>query len=119
MIYQYIIRDKARGGMLWKHHSWSYKKRRKCYDKNDRNGTIPGCIGIDDHPSIVDEKSRIGDCGIDTTIGKGHKGVLIVAVEQKSKKTFIRCAPDKQADLVAHEIIRMLRPLNGMYWQSQ
>jgi IS30 family transposase len=109
-IYQYILADKEAGGTLWRHLRWSRKKRRKRYGKQDRRGIIPDRVSIDQRPAVVDQKIRIGDWEIDTATGKRHKGILIVAVERKSKLTLIEWSPQKKADLVAAAIIRMLRP---------
>ena len=71
---------------------------------------MPGRVGIEKRPAIVDQKCRVGDWEIDTAIGKGHQGVLIVAVERKSKITLIGWSRHKKALLVTNEIIRLLRP---------
>ena len=109
-IYQYVLADQATGGTLWKHLRWSHKKRRKRYGKQDRRGVIPNRVSIDDRPDIVDQKCRIGDWEIDTAIGKRHQGVLIVAVERKSKLSVIGWSRYKKAKPVSKEIIRMLKP---------
>lgn len=109
-IYQYILEDKEAGGNLWRHLRWSRKKRHKRYGKQDRRGSIPDRVSIDERPGVVDRKIRIGDWEIDTAFGKRSKGVLIVAVERKSKLTLIEWTPTKKADRVAGAIIRMLRP---------
>lgn len=109
-IYQYVLADKENGGNLWLHLRWSHKKRRKRYGKQDRRGTIPGRVSIDERPAIVDQKIRIGDWEIDTATGKGRKGIIIAAVERKSKLTLMDWVPRKKADLVAKAIIRMLKP---------
>jgi len=109
-IYQYVLADKASGGDLWQHLRWSHKKRRKRYGKQDRRGVIPDRVSIEKRPVVVDQKIRIGDWEIDTATGRKHKGVIIVAVERKSKLTLIEWSPQKKADLVAGAIIRMLKP---------
>lgn len=109
-IYKHVLADKTGGGTLWKHLRWSAKKRRKRYGKQDRRGLIPDRVSISDRPQIVDSRSRIGDWEIDTAIGKGHQGVLIVAVERKSKLTLIGWSRYKKAGLVTKEIIKMFKP---------
>ena len=109
-IYQYVLSDQTNGGTLWKHLRWSRKERRKRYGKQDQRGFIPNRISIEERPAIVDEKSRIGDWEIDTAIGKRHQGVLVVAVERKSKLTVMGWSAYKKANLVSREIIRMLKP---------
>ena len=109
-IYQYILADQRKGGTLFKHLRRAHKTRRKRTGKQDRRGSIPGRISIDERPSIVDEKARVGDWEIDTAIGKNHQGALIIAVERKTKLTIIGHSPYKKADLVSKEIIQMLKP---------
>ncbi len=109
-IYQHVLADKTNAGTLWKHLRWSHKKKRKRYGKQDRRGVIPDRVSIDDRPDIVAKKGRIGDWEIDTAIGKKHQGVIIVAVERKTKLTIMGHSPYKKAKLVSREIIRMLKP---------
>jgi IS30 family transposase len=59
-IYSYIQQDKASGSQ------------------------IIGHVSIDDRPSIVDEKVRIGDWEADTVIGKCHKGVLVTLADEST-----------------------------------
>ena len=60
-IYQYILQDKKSGGSLWTHLRHANKKRKKRYGKADRRGIIPNKVMIVERPSVVDEKTRIGD----------------------------------------------------------
>ena len=109
-IYQYVLKDKANGGDLYKHLRHCSKKRRKRYGSHDKRGQIPNRVSIDKRPEVVDLKERIGDWETDTVIGKNHKGALVTAVERKSRFTCIRYVPYKRADLVAKALIDMLRP---------
>ena len=108
-IYDFIKRDKAIGGELYKHlrHRKPYKKRT---GKAEARGQIIGRISIDERPSIVDEKTRIGDWEAETVIGKGHQGVLVTLAERCSKKTLIAPVPNKRADAVRDAIITLLAP---------
>ena len=107
-IYGFIQKNKAYGGELYKHlrHKKTYKKRT---GTSETRGQIIGCISIDERPSIVDEKTRIGDWEADTVIGKGHKGVLVTLAERVSKKTLIAHVPSKHAEIVKDAIIKMLQ----------
>ena len=107
-IYGYIQLDKASGGDLHKHlrHKKSYKKRT---GSPDARGQIIGRISIDERPSIVDEKVRLGDWEADTVIGKGHKGVLVTLAERVSKKTLIAQVRSKHAEVVKDAIIKLLQ----------
>ena len=109
-IYQHILKDKAKGGNLYRHLRLSHKKRRKRYSSHDRRGQIHGRISIDERPAVVDTRERIGDWEIDTIIGKKHKGALLTLVERKSKFTLIRKLEKKQTNPVAEAAIDLLKP---------
>lgn len=69
-IYQYIYRDKQRGGDLHTHLRCR-KKRRKRYGSYSKRGVWKNEIRIDQRTPIVAEKTRIGDLELDTIIGRG------------------------------------------------
>jgi IS30 family transposase len=73
-------------------------------------GQIKDRISIDERPSIVDSKTRIGDWEIDTIIGKNHKGALLSIVERKSKFTLIGKLQEKSAEIAANAAIDLLKP---------
>jgi len=108
-IYQYILEDKNNGGDLYIHLRCQ-KKRKKRYGtkSHDRRGQIPDKVSIEDRPSIVDEKNRIGDWEGDLVIGKNHKGALITLVDRKSKKVRILKVDSKDATVVQMGICSML-----------
>ena len=109
-IYQHILNDRINGGSLFKHLRQSHKKRKKRYGSYSRRGQIKDRISIDERPSIVDSKKRIGDWEIDTIIGKNHKGTLLSIVERKSKFTLIAKLKDKSAEIAADAAIDLLKP---------
>lgn len=108
-IYRFIAQDKASGGYLHQHlrHRKPYKKRS---GSPEARGQIIGRVSIDERPSIVDEKVRLGDWEADTVIGKGHKGVLVTLAERVSKKTLIAQVPSRHAKVVKDAIIQLLQP---------
>ena len=112
-IYQHVLNDKATGGDLYRHLRHANKKRKKRYGSHDRRGQVKGRVSIDDRPTVVDTKKRIGDWEIDTIIGKNHKGAMLTVVERKSKFTLIRKLPKKQADLVVEAARDLLSPYQG------
>ena len=109
-IYQYIWKDKQEGGELYKYLRGSNKKKRKRYGSNDKRGQIKNRRWIDERPSIVENKTRIGDFELDTIVGKGRKGYLVTIVDRKSKLTLIDKSKTKQADVIARKIIKLLDP---------
>jgi len=109
-IYQFIWSEKASGGRLYKHLRCSSKKKRKRYGGRDRRGQIPDRVSIEERPKMVDAKERIGDWEVDTIIGKNHQGVLVTAVERKTKFTCIRKVSKKSAQEVSKALVKMLLP---------
>jgi IS30 family transposase len=72
-IYQYVLKDKEKGGKLYLHLRHQHKKYRKRYGSPKRIGSIRNRRFIDERPTIVNEKSRLGDWEIDTIIGQNHR----------------------------------------------
>jgi IS30 family transposase len=109
-IYQYILRDKKRGGSLHRHLRCQ-KLRKKRYGSPDRRGQIKGRVSIDERPSVVNERSRIGDWEADTVIGKQGCAVLVTLVERKTRFSVIGKALNRTAQEVTAVILRCLEPL--------
>ena len=101
-IYRFIWKDTQQGGLLyqnWHHNGKKYNKRK---GKTAGRGLIPNQVGIESRPSIVDQKSRLGDWEVDTIIGAKHSGALLSCVERASKVTVLAKRPNKTADAVVH-----------------
>jgi transposase, IS30 family len=109
-IYQFIIDDQKLGGELYKHRRLGRKKRRKRLKDKDRRGQILNRVSIDERPAVVNSKERVGDWEIDTIIGKNHKGVIVTAVERKTKFSCMKHVLKKEAPLVTMALIDMLKP---------
>ena len=107
-IYQFLIQDKFNGGKLYKHLRHKNKKYRKRYGSPTRQCTIRNRRMIDERPTIVDDKSRIGDWEIDTIIGKNHKQAVVSIVERKSKFTILKKASRKTDQIVTDAAIQGL-----------
>ncbi len=61
-------------------------------------------------PTIVEERSRLGDWEGDTVIGKNHRGALVPLAERKSRYVLASPVPSKHADGVTATITRLLSP---------
>jgi IS30 family transposase len=109
-IYAFIQEDYRRGGKLYKHLRQASKKRKKCYGSTNYRGQIKNRTMIDERPKIVDKKSRIGDWEVDTIVGKDHKGVIVTAVERKSKYIIACPVPNKSELVVTDALITSLKP---------
>lgn len=106
-IYQYVYADKRTGGDLWKHLRCQ-KKRRKRAGGQDRRGTIPNRVGIDQRPAIVETRKRLGDWEGDTIIGKGHRGAVLTLVERKSGYLLMGRLSKRSAEQVTAQATRLL-----------
>ena len=107
-IYSFVKDNYKKGGKLYKHLRYSGKKRKKKYGASELRGQIKDRVMIDERPCVVDEKSRIGDWEVDTIIGKNHKGVIVTAVERKSKYIIASKVINKSASVVSDALIRVL-----------
>ena len=110
-IYQHVWKDKKDGGTLYLHLRHGSKKYNKRKGKNSGRGLIPNRVDIDQRPSIVAAKSRIGDWEADTIIGANHRGAVMSHVERSSKYTKLAKLLDKSADSVVQACARVLLPL--------
>lgn len=104
-LYRLIYADKAAGGDLYKHLRVLSKPYRKRYGRYDRRGTIKNRVDIDERPSIVAQRGRIGDWEGDTIIGKGRQSALLTMVERKTLYTVIVRLTGKHANLLAQAAI--------------
>jgi IS30 family transposase len=110
-IYKYIWADKRRGGHLYKelrHRGKKYNKRSK---GTAGRGCIPNRIDIEERPSIVEEKSRLGDWELDTIIGAGQSGAIVSMVERASKLTKLVKISHKTAEEVEQALLQRLKPV--------
>lgn len=88
-IYQLVLKDKARGGALYKHLRTRWKKRRKRYGTHERRGQQPGKRHISERPEEVESRQTFGHWEIDTVLGKGDTHCIVTIVERKSRFTLI------------------------------
>ena len=93
-------------------------------DKKASRGFIKNPVSIDEPPSVVEDKIRIGDWEIDLIIGKDHSGALVTIVERKASFPVSKCINDKSAKTVTAATLALLQPFtntNGLlrqYWSK-
>jgi len=109
-IYHHLMVDKQSGGDLYRHLRCR-KKRKKRYGSNDRRGEIKNKVSIDERPSIVDSRERLGDWEADTIIGKRHKQAIVSLTERKSRFALIYKVERKTSDQVTKTISKLLIPI--------
>jgi IS30 family transposase len=111
-IYQYIRKDKQRGGTLHTHLRCK-KKNRKWHGKERYNQSLRDRISITERPEVVNTRQRYGDWEVDTVIGRPSGKVLVTLVERKSKLSVIGLSINKTAQAVKDTIISLLRSLSS------
>ena len=82
-----------------------YRRGRK-----EKAQAIKNAVSIDDRPSIVDSKERLGDWEIDTVLGKHGTGAMVTILERKTRFYVVKKVPSKSADDVTKAIIELLMP---------
>jgi transposase, IS30 family len=99
-IYQYIWRDKANGGNLWKYLRQSSKIRRKRYKAYDSRGRLANKRHISERPASVETRKYKGHWEIDTVHGRGSNHCIVTLLERKTGYVMIGKISDKSASAV-------------------
>ena len=106
-IYEYIHRDKANGGDLWKHCRFKLKHRKRPVGKYS---PIKNRVGIEERPAEADG-TRFGDWEMDLIVGPGNKGAKLTLVERSLSFAIIRNLPcGKVPSEVAKVVVDALLP---------
>ena len=111
-IYQFILKDKEKGGKLFLNLRHQNKRYRKRYGSPKRTGPIKNRRFIDERPKIIDERKRLGDWEIDTIIGKQQRQAVVSIVERLSKKTILKKVSRRSASFVTNATIEGLKTLS-------
>jgi len=107
-IYAYIHNNRLNNGTLYTHLRHQGRRRKKY--AHARKNRIRERVSIEERPSIVDEKTRVGDFEADTIIGKGRQGAIVTIVDRKSMYTKLSLPVSKRSQIVANEMVRLLAP---------
>lgn len=110
-IYRWLLSDQQSGGhwyLLLRHKCKKYRKR---YGKKDYRGRIPNRVDIDERPSVVDEKTRLGDWEADTVIGQAHQGALMTLTERVSRLSLALPMAHKTAELTKEATVKLLEKM--------
>jgi IS30 family transposase len=113
-IYEWIERDRAGGGIYYKHLRQSNRKRRRVYGSSRKTGQIKDRVGIEHRPVEVERKQRVGDWESDTLVGTHTRGPkLATHVERRSRYVKIARLPDGRADSFNRGTRRVLARINA------
>jgi len=110
-IYRFVWKDQKEGGSLYKHLRRRGKKYNKRGSKLAGRGLIPGRIGIECRPEIVDTRERVGDFEGDTIVGVKHRGAIVSLVERKTKITRLALIPKAGAEETHNAMVAALTKL--------
>ncbi len=86
-------------------------RRRRGQKPNGRGGHIPDRIDLAERPSVVAEKSRIGDWEREPILGARPRGALVSAVDRGSKFLFLEWIKGQTAAAVTEALTRRMRPV--------
>lgn len=108
-IYRWIFRDAKQGGDLYKHLRRRHKRRCKQTRYGSGRRFLPGRVSINERPSIVDQRSRIGDWEGDTLEGAKGTGGLATHVDRKSRYLLAVKLADKKAATMTQQTTKVFR----------
>jgi len=108
--YQYVLEDQRASGDLYRHLRCQ-KKRCKRYGKYDHRGKLPNCRSIEGRPKVVDRRMRLGSWEADIFLCKNHNPVMISLTERKSRFTLLGKIPQRTAQAVRKQTVRLLWPI--------
>lgn len=94
-IYQMIYANYQGVGSYQSYLRRSHPKRRRRAGVKSKRGTIRGRVGLEQRPTIADEKVEIGHWESDTIIGGNHTGLVVTHVDKASKFLFAGLARNK------------------------
>jgi IS30 family transposase len=108
-IYEYIRKDRQRGGDLYTHLRRGGRpyKNRRAY-----RGFIKDRISIEKRPKIIEERLDLGHWEVDSVMGKLNKSSVVTLVERVSRYTAIIQVDSKESSVVAQAIIDRIKSAN-------
>lgn len=110
-IYQWVIHDFQAGGTLYKDLAKRHKKRRKQCKYGDLRGQIKDRVSIKERPTVVQERSRLGDWEGDLIEGKKGSGFFVTHVDRTSRYLLSQKIETKQAMLFNAATILMFKAI--------
>ena len=83
-------------------------RRQKRGNIKDKRGAIKGRIGIEERPSVVEKRLRIGDIEVDLMMGSDHKSALLVMTDRATLVTMLEKLSGKEASQVYDKMEKRL-----------
>ena len=110
-IYQYVYDDKRNGGTLHQHLRCQKQRRKRYGGGRDRRGQIAQRQSIEERPSLVEQRERLGDWQADTIVGKGHQEAMLSLVERRSRFTLLHKLERATSAAVTAAALTQLQPV--------
>jgi IS30 family transposase len=109
-IYALIGADRKAGGTLWQLLPRGGKRRRRdrCGTRRGHRLKVTPAQEIAARAPEINERRRAGDWEVDLMIGAGQQGVLLVAVERRSRVVRCRALESKEAKVVEQALVALL-----------
>jgi transposase, IS30 family len=114
-IYQYIWRDKANGGNLWRYLRQSPKQRRKRYRAYDSRGRLAEKRHISERPKSVDSRRMKGHWEIDTVMGHGSTDCIVTLHERKTGFVIIGKLKDRTTFSLNKRTISLIKRFPNLF----
>jgi IS30 family transposase len=119
-IYQWIWRMKfsqakadRRYNHLYEYLRHAYRRRKRSRQRHNR-GNILERTWIDQRPPRVDQRMRSGDLEADIMLGKDRKPGLLVALDRKTRMTWIRRLKNKDSRYVIGKLKQICRQIGNV-----
>lgn len=107
-IYQFIARDKERGGRLFEHLRTSQKRRYR-FKSPAKRSKIPNRVDISTRPKIVNKRKRLGDLEGDLIVGRHQRSHIVVVADRVSRLVGIEKVRVKSKREVNRELHRIIK----------
>lgn len=111
VIYNWVQRDKATGGTLYKYLRQGHRKRRKKRGSLNHQGQIPDRRPISERPKAINKREELGHWEGDTVVGKSHGSFVASHVERKSRYLLVGRMDDKSVESMNTITQRLFRKI--------
>lgn len=98
---------------LYEHLRHAHRRRSRSRKRHNR-GNILKRTWIEERPKIVDKRKRTGDLEADIVLGLDRKPGLLVAVDRRTRKMWLRKLPRKDAPYVSKQLHSIARTCGGV-----
>jgi IS30 family transposase len=106
-IYRHIDADQRRGGPLFRCLRRRRKQRRK-RGLRDGRGQLKNCRRIQERPTKVELRDRVGDWEIDTMHASCGREVVVTLTERRSRLQLLAMAKNRTAEAVMRAVVSRL-----------